>query len=128
MKARLIGLLCVILLLTSGERATSQGAALLTISPTKLIFPATPVGSQAAPETVTVTNPSNSNIMVEEIIVSGIDFAQTNNCGNEVAAGAQCSIQVEFKPAIAGERTGNLEIVAADNNVPHFVALTGTGE
>jgi len=77
---------------------------------------------------ITISNPTNSTIMLEEVIVSGIDFAETTDCGKELAAGAKCSIQIAFQPAISGERTGNLVIATSGGNLPHFVPLTGTGE
>jgi hypothetical protein len=65
---------------------------------------------------------------LQEIIVSGIDFPETTDCGKELAAGAKCSIQIVFQPATSGERIGNLEIAASDSHIPHFLPLTGTGE
>ena len=106
--------------------ANGQSSVSLAIAPLKLIFPDTKVGAPTSPLAITVTNTTNSAVQLQEIIVSGIDFAQTNDCGSELAAGARCSIQVVFKPAISGERLGSLEIVAS-NRQPDFVALTGTG-
>jgi centrosomal CEP192-like protein len=93
-----------------------------------MVFPETPVGSRLAPATITVSNPTTSTILLEEIIVSGIDFAETTDCSKELAAGAKCSIQIAFQPATSGERIGNLVIAASDSNLPHFVPLTGIGE
>lgn len=119
------------LLFVSATAASSQRpttSPTLTISPASVVFPATPVDSEDAPQTINVTNSANSSIQLEQVIVSGIDFGQSNDCGKELAAGAKCSIQIVFKPAIPGERIGNLEIVSSDSNVPHFVALNGTGK
>jgi Transmembrane protein 131-like N-terminal len=119
------------LLFVSAMAASSQSpgrSPTLTISPADVVFPATPVGSEDAPQTITITNSTNSSIQLQEVIVSGIDFGQSNDCSKELAGGAKCSIQIVFKPAIPGERVGNLEVVASDSSVPHFVALNGTGE
>ena len=127
----LVKLFCGWLLFVSATGASGQSPApspRLTISPTNVVFPATPVGSADAPQTITITNATNSTIQLQEVIASGIDFGQSNDCPKELAAGAKCSIQIVFKPAIPGERIGNLQIVASDGNVPHFVALNGTGE
>jgi hypothetical protein len=77
---------------------------------------------------ITVSNPTNSTIFLAEVIVSGIDFAETTDCGKKLTAGAKCSIQIVFQPATSGERIGNLVIAASDSNLPHFVPLTGMGE
>lgn len=107
--------------------ANGQSPASLAIAPLKLIFPDTKVGASTAPLAITIANTTSSAVQLQEIIVSGIDFAQTNDCGNELAADAKCSIQVVFKPAISGERLGSLEIVASNRQQPDFIALTGTG-
>ena len=127
MNARRIGLLSTTFLLTLACMASGQSPTSL-ISPASVVFPATPVGSRLAPATITVSNPTTSTILLEEIIVSGIDFAETTDCGKKLAGGANCSIQVVFQPAISGERIGNLVIAASDSNLPHFVPLTGMGE
>lgn len=124
MRARLLGMLCTML---TFALANGQSPASLAIAPLKLIFPDTKVGAPTAPLAITIANTTSSAVQLQEIIVSGIDFAQTNDCGNELAEGAKCSIQVVFKPAISGERLGSLEIVASIRQQPDFIALTGTG-
>ena len=128
MKARSIRPLLVAILLTVAGQGLGQSAAPLNISPPSVTFAKLQVGSQSPPLTLTLSNPASSTIQLQEIIISGIDFAQSNDCGKELASGAKCSIQIVFKPATSGERLGNLEISASDRNVPHFVALTGIGE
>ena len=118
----------VFFLATAASGQSPVPSPTLTISPPNVVFPATPVGSEDAPQTITIANPTNSNIQLQQIIVSGIDFGQSNDCGKELAAGAKCSIPIVFKPAVPGERIGNLVILASDSHVPHFIALSGTGE
>lgn len=131
MKSYLVRLFCALLVPGLVAAASGQDPAqssALKISPANVVFPAAPVGSEDAPQTVTLVNSTNYNLQLQEPIVSGIDFGQSNNCGKELAPGAQCSIQIVFKPAISGERIGNLEIAASDNTLPHFVPLNGTGQ
>lgn len=131
MKARLAGTLSAMLLLSVCLRSNGQNpssASSLSISPARVAFPVTPVGAEDAPETVTLTNMTSFNLQLQEIIVSGIDFGQTNDCGQQLAAGAQCKIQVVFKPAISGERLGSLELVCSASKVPYFVPLAGIGQ
>lgn len=106
----------------------AQNQASFTVSPEKLAFPKTAVGSQSAPLSVTLRNVTNAPVPLEDLVVSGIDFSQTNNCGKQLAANASCLIQITFKPAIAGDRMGSLGVVASGNNLAQFIALDGTSE
>jgi hypothetical protein len=121
------GIPYTVLLFALAGWAIAQNQRVFAISPDKLVFPATPVHSQTAPLRITVTNTATVPVNMQEIIVSGIDFAQTNDCGKELAAGAKCSIQVVFKPATSGDRIGSLEVLATTSPQPDFVALTGMG-
>jgi hypothetical protein len=100
----------------------------LVISPTNIEFGTQSVASQSAPVRITVHNPSNSAIHFDQIISSGIDFESRNNCGNELPAGANCTVQVTFRPAISGDRMGAIVIAAADSASPHYVPVAGRGE
>jgi hypothetical protein len=106
----------------------AQTPASLTVSPDKLTFSKTPVGSQSAPLSVTLTNVTKAPVQLEDLVVSGIDFSQANNCGKELAANASCSIQITFRPAIPGDRLGSLEVVGSGSNAAQLIALDGVGE
>jgi hypothetical protein len=99
----------------------------LQISATRIDFGEAAVGSESAPHALTLTNSTKSNVAIEQIITSGIDFSQENDCRQTLAPGAQCTIQVFFKPAIPGPRIGNLVVTGSDPASPHFIALNGTG-
>jgi hypothetical protein len=99
----------------------------LQVSTAKVDFGEVPVDSENPPRAVTLSNPTQSNITLEQIITSGIDFSQKNDCGQTLAPGAQCTIQVFFKPATSGPRIGNLDIMGSDPTSPHFIALNGIG-
>jgi P pilus assembly chaperone PapD len=99
----------------------------LQISATKLDFGEAAVDSESPAQNITLSNPTQSNITMEQIIASGIDFTQKNDCGQALAPGAQCTIQVFFKPMISGLRLGNLDVMGSDPASPHFIPLTGTG-
>ncbi|HZQ19864.1 MAG TPA: choice-of-anchor D domain-containing protein [Terriglobales bacterium] len=98
----------------------------LQVSPTSVDFGADPINADAPAHTITVTNPTNSTITFEQIIASGIDFSEKHDCGQTLAPGAQCTIQVSFIPVISGPRTGNLTVMESTGNA-HIVALTGSG-
>jgi hypothetical protein len=99
----------------------------LRVSPVTIDFGEEAVNTDGPVRTVTVNNPTSSTISIEQIITSGIDFSERHECGQTLAPGAQCTIQVSFTPAISGPRTGNLAIMESSGN-PHIVALNGTGK
>jgi hypothetical protein len=56
------------------------------------------------------------------------NFAQSNTCGGSVAAGANCVLNVTFRPTAAGARVATLNITTTDTaHALLTVALTGTG-
>lgn len=124
-----IGGLLLVLAFTPLHPVQSQSAdSALSITPEKVHFGQQALDSESQPITITLANRSPSAIALSEIICSGIDFAAKNGCGNQLAPGAQCAIQVAFRPVIAGERMGVVEILAGDSSNPHFVPLSGNGK
>ncbi len=102
--------------------------SVVKVDPESLDFGPHPVGTEAAPKTISVTNTGKSTIFIADILTSGIDFNQTNNCIPNLAIGASCAIQVTFKPATTGERTATLQIDDSDPVSPQRVMLTGIGQ
>ncbi|HWI51750.1 MAG TPA: S-layer homology domain-containing protein [Symbiobacteriaceae bacterium] len=96
----------------------SQGFGLLAISAT------------SGPQSFTLTNTGTAVLTVSSIGITGTnagDFAQTNNCGGSVAAGASCTINVTFTPGAAGARNAALSVSDNADGSPHTAALSGTG-
>ena len=103
---------------------------LSALSPTSLTFASQTVGAASAAQTITLSNSGNAALSVTSIAVSGAnasDFAETNNCGSSVAAGANCTISVTFKPAAAGARTAAISVTDNATGSPQSVSLSGTG-
>jgi hypothetical protein len=75
---------------------------------------------------VTLSNTGELPLEISSITASG-DFAQTNACGANIAASANCTISITFAPAIPGLRSGTLVIADSAPDGPHTVALFGTG-
>ena len=117
----------LVLALCAFAPAQNQPDALI-ISPQKVEFGNQSVASESAPVQITVRNASNSAIHFDQIISSGIDFRSSNNCTAGLPAGAECTVQVRFKPAISGDRMGAIAIAGSDSGSPHYVPLAGTGE
>ena len=102
------------------------GSATLSSSPSSLSFANRNVGTTSSQQQATVHNSGSVAAVVSSINTSG-DFAQTNNCGTSIAAGASCTINVTFTPTATGTRTGSVAVNSNASNSPTNIALTGTG-
>ena len=74
----------------------------------------------------TLTNTGTAALMIISFATAG-DFAQTNNCGASLAAGANCTITVTFRPTAMGTRNGAITITDSAPGSPHTVPLSGVG-
>lgn len=101
---------------------------MLALSPTSLTFTSQTMATTSAAQSVTLSNNGQTPLTVSSITLSGSnagDFAQTNTCGNPVAAGGNCTINVTFTPTTAGTRSASVVVVSNGGN--GNVTLTGTG-
>ena len=105
---------------------TAVAAPDVSLSATSLAFGSQTVAVKSAVKTVTLSNSGNATLHITGIAASG-DFAQTNGCGTQVSAGANCAISVTFTPTVTGARSGNLTITTDAANSPDTVTLGGTG-
>jgi Tfp pilus assembly protein PilE len=100
--------------------------AIASLSATKLIFAKTPIG-QTTNMSVTLTNTGTATLNLSNLATTG-DFAvQSNTCGTQVLAGANCAITLGFTPTAKGSRNGLLQLTDNAPNNPQKVTLTGTG-
>ena len=99
----------------------------LEVTPAKIDFGSQPAGTTSPARTATLTNRTNQNVSIRDIAASGIDFSETHTCQGTLAAGAHCTIDVTFTPAITGPRLGTV-LITTDSPSPLFLVLTGTGE
>jgi hypothetical protein len=104
----------------------STSSATLSVTPSSLTFASQNVGTTSAAQAVTVKNTGTASASISSITTSG-DFAQTNNCGTSIAAGASCTANVTFTPTTAGTRTGSLTINSNATNPTATVSLSGSG-
>jgi hypothetical protein len=124
--------MCVALCLGATTAETPDAAPTaerpaVTISPGELDFGDRPVGTDGPPATVTLTNHTVTVLALSDMLISGVDFSETNTCSSSLSPGASCAVEVRFKPAISGSRLGTLVITASDPSSPHRIALSGTG-
>ena len=108
------------------RRASLLAAQSVTVTPSSLSFGNQALSITSTAKTVTLKNGTSGSITISSISASG-DYAQTNSCGNSMAAGANCTISVTFTPTATGSRTGALTITDTGSNSPQTVSLSGTG-
>ena len=103
----------------------------VTVSPTLLQFPNTPLGQSSASRVVQVQNSGNGPLQLGAITVSG-DFVEADTCANTtLAAGKSCSVTATFQPTASGTRTGTMVIASNANSNPAStttVSLIGGGQ
>ncbi|HEV2324412.1 MAG TPA: choice-of-anchor D domain-containing protein [Terracidiphilus sp.] len=95
------------------------------VAPASLIFPSQGTGTTSSAQPVTLSNTGTGTLSISNIAATG-DFAESNNCGTSLAAGASCTINVTFTPTANGNRTGQLTISDNATTSPQTVALSGT--
>jgi len=82
----------------------------------------------SAPQTITVRNTGNANLVIGLVTGLAIPFAlaEPENCsGATLEADEACTVTVDFTPASSGDFTGTLEI---PSNLPTVtVSVSGTG-
>jgi hypothetical protein len=108
---------------------TVSGTALrLVATPTSLTFPGTRVGASAADQAITLTNNGQAAASLDGIgITAGASqFAQANNCGTSLAAGAACTVTARFTPNAEGSFQGEIGVSASGMPVAR-IGMSGAG-
>lgn len=105
----------------------------ITIAPRSLNFGTQALGSISSPKAVTLTNNGSSPLAISGIQLVGsmnqieLNYAQTNNCGNSLAAGASCKIKVTFSPTVPLVSAGSLLIFNSEATSPKIATFSGVG-
>jgi hypothetical protein len=105
-------------------------APAVTVSPTSIAFGSQAVGTTSTAQIVTLTNSGNASLSISSISLTGTndgDYAETSTCGSALAASANCTISVTFKPTAASSSNATLSIATNATGSPTSIALTGTG-
>ena len=98
--------------------------------PVSLSFASQTVGTTSTPQAITLTNSGTTVLTITNISVTGTnsgDFAESNDCGSSLVAGAKCTITVTFTPTATGSRVAAVSIADSAPNSPQSVPLTGVG-
>jgi hypothetical protein len=114
---------------TQTLEATGTGVASgsVTVNPATIAFGNQTVGVKSAPKASVLTNGTGAAVTGISISTSGAtsSFAQTNNCGTSLAAGASCTFSVTFDPNAAVAKTFTITI--KDSAGTQTIEATGTG-
>ncbi len=108
--------------------ATPSATLGITLTPRVLDFGEQAVGATSAALSASVRNAGNAKLTVTDIIPSGIDFRETDDCSAKLAPGAACTIQVKFTPAVTGLRNGSITILDSVSSHPQTLVLNGMGK
>ena len=92
----------------------------------RLDFGDVEVGKSGAVQEVRLYNQGTAPLAITSLAASGAGFAQANDCGGRVLAGANCAIRATFAPTAVGGQTGTLTITHDGPGSPHTIALSGT--
>ena len=106
-----------------------SGAPAVSLSPATLNFSGQVVGSPTSQQT-TLTNTGTAVLDINSIAITGADseeFAQTNTCGESLAANVSCTITVTFTPTTVGSATANVSINDNAAGSPQTVPLPAVG-
>jgi hypothetical protein len=101
----------------------------VTLSPSSLTWGIVVLGNTSSAKTATLTNSGGGTVSISSISITGTDASQyiisAKTCGSSLAAGASCTISVEFKPTAEGVQSATLSVV--DGGGTQTSALSGTG-
>lgn len=107
-----------------------RAAPVASLSPSSLAFGSQSVGAASTVQSVTLSNTGNAALSITSLALTGTNaasFAQANTCGRSLAAGANCTVSVTFRPSATGSSTASLSITDNASGSPHKVSLSGTG-
>jgi uncharacterized membrane protein len=108
----------------------------VSLSPTSASFPNQALNVASSPVAITLTNTGTGSLNFQQvggITITGPaagDFSQTNNCGQQVAAGTtgnSCIVNIVFTPSALNSRIAALVFYDDALNTPQTVTLSGTG-
>jgi hypothetical protein len=91
---------------------TGTGAA-FSLAPESLSFLTTAIGTTAPSQTMMLTNNEDTALSLGGISLAGVnpaEFAESDNCGSGVAAGASCTITIAFTPQSATSYTAAVAV------------------
>ena len=96
-----------------------------TLAPASANFGAVTVGTAAAPQVFTLTNPNSSAMpILSTTVANGFTFSST--CGVQVAANSSCQITVGFTPTAVQTYSGLFTVVTSTATLSSVLSGSGT--
>jgi archaellum component FlaF (FlaF/FlaG flagellin family) len=102
----------------------------VSVSPAALSFPMQALNTMSSYQNVNITNTGSGFVNFVNIGVVGsdaADFPIINLCGSTLAAGANCIVEVAFRPTGTGTRAASLSISDNATGSPQTVPVSGAG-
>ena len=98
------------------------------VLPGSLSFLPQQIGKLSGAQILTLSNTGTGPLSISSIGATG-DFLKSTNCPKVLSPGSGCTVFVQFKPTVAGTRSGSL--IIADDTIPtgttQTIPLQGTG-
>ncbi|CUI03218.1 choice-of-anchor D domain-containing protein [Massilia antarctica] len=104
-----------------------------SLNPSSLAFSGTALGQASSALSATLANTGSGALTIDTIGVTGAAAADFSIAGGTcapgaaIAAGANCTVLVSFKPSVAGARSASLALAHNGTGGSSSVALSGTG-
>jgi hypothetical protein len=120
----------VTLLFFSSAVGVCVAGPVVSLSPTSVNFGTHLVGTATQSKSVKLTNTGDATLNIISIKTTppGGIFQQFSDCGNTLAAGASCTIRVQFAPLDPGQVQGTLAIQDSAPGSPHQATLKGVAK
>jgi hypothetical protein len=102
----------------------------VSLSPPSVGFGGQAIGTSSAAKNVSLTNTNLGTLNLTSFSVSGgdtADFLLSQNCPSTLAFGANCQLNVTFKPTGLGPRKASISVSDNAGGSPQAVILTGVG-
>jgi hypothetical protein len=100
------------------------------LAPVSLNFGSVAVGTTSAAKIITLTNIGTTALTITGFTITGAaagDFSQTHTCGASLGVGASCTISVQFKPTVTGNRSAAVRVTDNAAGSPQQVPVSGKG-
>ncbi|QHN03510.1 choice-of-anchor D domain-containing protein [Granulicella sp. WH15] len=114
----------------SGTGVVTTAAPHPILTPSTINFGSLTVGTTSTAQTATLLNSGTAALTITSFGFFGPNtssFAQTNNCGSTLAAGASCSVAITCTPSASGTVTADLGANFPSPLVQQYIALSCTG-
>lgn len=110
------------------EAAPTEGSGSLTVSPNPIVLPATTVGNQTSPQTVTLGYEGEGEAWVNKVTIEGEEsgefFFNGSNCNN-LSEGQHCEAWIGLKPGTTGAKHALLVITFMGERSPVSFEISG---